>query len=63
MLYCEDENDNENTNATSAKKYGYRDSLLTTPKEANRQYKRPRPSDTPSYWMIGIIINTAMENN
>ena len=47
MLYCQDENDNENTNATSAKKYGYRDSLLTTPKEANRPYKRPRPSDTP----------------
>jgi hypothetical protein len=26
MLYCQDENDNENTNATSAKKYEYRDS-------------------------------------
>ena len=46
MLYSQDENDNDNTNATSAKKYGYRDSLLTTPKEANRPYKRPRPSDT-----------------
>jgi hypothetical protein len=48
MLYYQDENDNENTNATSAKKYEYRDSLLTTPKEANRPYKRPRPSDTPT---------------
>ena len=66
MLYYQDENDNENTNATSTKKYGYRDSLLTTPKEANRPYKHPRPSDTPHpprYWMIVIIISTAMENN
>jgi len=31
MLYCHDENDNEN--ATSEKKYGYRDLLLTTPNE------------------------------
>lgn len=46
ILYCHDENDNENTQATSAKKYGYRDSLLTTPKEASRPYKRPRRSDT-----------------
>jgi hypothetical protein len=35
MLYCQDENDNENTNATSAKKYGYRDSLLTSIKLCN----------------------------
>ena len=46
ILYCHDENDNKNTHATSAKKYGYRDSLLITPKEANRPYKRSRRSDT-----------------
>jgi hypothetical protein len=31
MLYCHDENDNDN--ATSEKKYGYRDLLLTIPNE------------------------------
>ena len=42
MLYYHDDNEH----ATSEKKYGYRDLLLTTLQEANIPYKCTRRSDT-----------------